>query len=201
MFDFSNSLEKLTIAEAVELLKREGFEVTANMLRQYESQKLVSPEKDSKSKYRLYSDSDLMEVRKILSLLLLGFSIKEIKTFFELGNKAIEIINSMTEVDKDLKASSKLEDVALRANHKEFMKWTQEHVGIITKKWSTLETNKNCLILSRFSDFYNRITERIKNKKRMLETMKNTYFDENTRSIIENIFHVLHARTTEKPPV
>lgn len=201
MAEYSNSLEKLTIAEAVELLKREGFEITANMLRQYESQKLISPEKDPKSKYRLYSDSDLSEVRKILSLLLLGFSIREIKTFSELADKVGGIINSMTEIDNDLKTSSKLEDVALRSNHKEFMKWTQDHIGIVTKKWSMLETNKNCLILSRFLDFYNRITERIKNKKRMLETMKNNYFDENTRSMIENIFHVLHARTTEKPAV
>ena len=88
---FSDPKNNLTITEAVEVLQREGFDVSAHKLRQYEKHGLVSPEK-SPSQYRLYSDADLNEIRGILYLITLGFSIKAIKHLRSLLTKQGKLI-------------------------------------------------------------------------------------------------------------
>lgn len=71
------------IAEAVEILKNEGYNVTASKLRQYEEQGLPVPQKTD-AKYRLYNESDLYDIRQILSLRELGYSLRKIKRYFVL---------------------------------------------------------------------------------------------------------------------
>ncbi len=74
----------LTISEAVDTLRREGFNISPQKLRQYETQGLLTPLRKEESKYRQYSGSDLLIIRRVLVLIMVGFSIKKIKRYIAL---------------------------------------------------------------------------------------------------------------------
>jgi DNA-binding transcriptional MerR regulator len=52
-------------------------------LRFYDQVGLLSPSRRTESRYRLYSDSDLVRLQQILALKFLGFSLEEIKAFLD----------------------------------------------------------------------------------------------------------------------
>lgn len=195
--EFSNSGEKLTIAEAVDLLRKEGYDVSTHKLRQYEKQKLIFPEKGP-NKYRLYSDSDLREIRTILALLTLDFSIKEIKRFFILWTEIGEIMEKFWDVGQKLEDSKKLE---LTVSDNKFTDWARKHHEIITEKWTKVETNKNILVLSQFLDFYNRILETMNERKTMLDILRKTLFKDATKDTAETILKIIKEETIKKPPL
>ena len=195
--EFSNSGEKLTIAEAVELLVKEGYDVSTHKLRQYEKQKLIYPEKGP-NKYRLYSDSDLREIRTILALITLDFSIKEIKRFFVLWSESYKIMEKFWDIEQKLEDSKKVEGAV---NDKKFTEWAKNHNEIIAEKWTKLETNKNILLLSKFLDFYNHILETINERKTMLDVLRKTLFRDTTKDTAEAILKIIKEETIKKPPI
>ncbi len=52
-------------------------------MRFYDQVGLLSPSKRTESRYRLYSDADLVRLQQILALKFLGFSLEEIKAFLD----------------------------------------------------------------------------------------------------------------------
>jgi len=211
MPDLLHSDQKLTIAEAVELLKREGYDVTSNKLRQYEKQGLLFPEKKLNSKYRLYSDTDLTTIRQILALISLNFSIKEIKYFIELWGKAHEILYSFSDIEQKTDESKKIEKL-LNEKFKEAKKnkldtetlnkdaseFDKKHLSLVLTKWTALETNKNYLILVKFIDFHNRIVESIKSRMNMLEALKKIKFRQNYTEPFKEVVDALQKRLQTK---
>lgn len=55
--------------------------MSVRTLRFYDQVGLLSPSRRTESRYRLYSDSDLVRLQQILALKFLGFSLEEIKAF------------------------------------------------------------------------------------------------------------------------
>jgi DNA-binding transcriptional MerR regulator len=76
-----------TISEAIDLIKREGFEVTAQQLRKYENAGLITPFKKTESKYRLYNDKNIDRLRLILALRLINLPLKKIKKYLILNER------------------------------------------------------------------------------------------------------------------
>lgn len=134
----------LSITEAVETLKKEGFDVSTHKLRQYEQQKLLSPEK-SQSKHRMYGDSDLQMIREILTLISLGFSIKKIRSFYELHDKALLITQHFLNHGQEIQGGNQGEES---------------------------DAKKSLSILSRYMEFKTTILETLANRVAILENMK-----------------------------
>ncbi len=57
--------------------------MSVRTLRFYDQVGLLSPSRRTESRYRLYSDSDLVRLQQILALKFLGFSLEEIKAFLD----------------------------------------------------------------------------------------------------------------------
>jgi DNA-binding transcriptional MerR regulator len=64
--------------------------VTVRTLRYYDKVGLLSPSLYTESKYRLYTDEDLLRLQNILALKFLGFSLEEIRALLETGPKRLE---------------------------------------------------------------------------------------------------------------
>jgi len=191
----ADSNETLTIAETVEMLQREGFDVSTHKLRQYEKQGLLSPAK-SVGQHRIYKDSDLRRVRMVLALIALGFSIKEIKTFREVQQQAESIIDRAADWDDKFKTNLYLVNNEGRNTDEH---GEQQHEDIL-KRWTSIEINKNLLILSRYVDFYRRIIEAIDRKKQMLELTEKVYFERTYTDPVENLLKRLQEQVAKKPP-
>lgn len=88
----------LTISEVVSLFRREGFEVTTQQIRKYESKEysLIVPARKTKSKYRLYDTENIEQVRTILSLRWINIPLKKIKHFFALYYEIDKFVNENT---------------------------------------------------------------------------------------------------------
>ncbi len=176
--------EKLTIAEAVDILKREGYDVTANKLRQYEKQDLLSPDK-SPSNYRLYDETDLNEIRRILALISLGLPIKEIKKYLELSNEAWEVFSRILKVESE-RSELRENEPKKNASDEEFQKYDEKDKPLMGE-WLSLMTNKNYLLLSKFFEMNKRIIVFIEDRKKMLSMLRNTLFNDTTREAIEEV--------------
>lgn len=57
--------------------------MSVRTLRFYDQVGLLSPSRRTESRYRLYSDADLVRLQQILALKFLGFSLEEIKAFLD----------------------------------------------------------------------------------------------------------------------
>jgi|GEM_PF-6861673 len=177
--------EKLTIAETVNVLRREGFDVTPNKLRQYEKEGLVSPEKDQKSHYRLYSSGDIKVVREILALLFLGYSIKRIRHFFEQGNKASEIFEKIHELKKeDEEITAKLSAIQKNNNGStegdEFKKLDKRSMELSATIAARVSSNKNYLCITGFIDSLKEIRMKIDKRKEMIDSIGKRLFYRST---------------------
>jgi len=103
------NFDGLTIVEAVQYLKKTGFEsVGRQTLRQYESAGLINPRR--KNKYRVYMPEDLDRLELVLMLRDLGFPISEIRKtvnhWDEVNKISFDIFKSVRDtgiVDSSLK--------------------------------------------------------------------------------------------------
>ncbi len=71
-------MEKVHISEVIDILRRGGLDVSPSLVRDYENEELLNPEK-TESGYRLYSLDDLEQIRFILTARILNIPIKNIK--------------------------------------------------------------------------------------------------------------------------
>lgn len=81
------------ISETIDLLKKDGFDVTQQQIRKYEMIGLIVPAKKSKTKYRFYNKENINQLRTILAFRIINFSIKKIKKYFELNNQIKEFVD------------------------------------------------------------------------------------------------------------
>jgi len=81
------------ISETIDLLTKEGFEVTQQQIRKYETIGLIVPAKKSKSKYRFYSRGNIDQLRTILALRIINIPIKKIKRYFELSTRLKDFVD------------------------------------------------------------------------------------------------------------
>lgn len=81
------------ISETIDLLKKDGFEVTQQQIRKYEMIGLIVPAKKSKSKYRFYSKENINQLRTILAFRVINISIKKIKRYFELNSQLKDFVD------------------------------------------------------------------------------------------------------------
>ena len=63
--------------------------MSVRTLRFYDQVGLLSPSRRTESRYRLYSDSDLVRLQQILALKFLGFPLEEIKVFLDASPSGI----------------------------------------------------------------------------------------------------------------
>ncbi|MFA5090868.1 MAG: MerR family transcriptional regulator [Candidatus Omnitrophota bacterium] len=142
-----------TISEVVDDLRREGFKVTTQQIRKYESQKLINPvTKDSSSGYRLFGEKDVDRLRLLLALRLFGFSIKNISRFFKLldmypiGNlvskmemfKTVEPVAYSKELDSILDFIDEFLAIANKMNST--LRRSMEQFEVIKKKYEEEKT-------------------------------------------------------------
>ncbi len=76
-------MEKVHISEVIDILRRGGFDISPSLIRDYENDELLNPEK-TESGYRLYSAEDLEQIRFILTARLLNIPVKNIKFIIDL---------------------------------------------------------------------------------------------------------------------
>lgn len=137
------NLEHLTISEALDVLRKDGFNVSPQKLREYENQGFLKPNK-SESDYRLYNANDLFKLEVVLTLRILDLSIDEIKDYFE-KIKKLELISNLIEKIKEVKREE--------GKHQEYIKSYEE---LIDLKQYFLKLNersqKDCNIMHRFMD-------------------------------------------------
>ncbi len=77
-------------SEVVELLQREGYDVSFEQLRKYETYGLFSPTK-SENKYRIYTEEIVDSIRRVFWLKIIGISLRRIKEFIDTED---QILNS-----------------------------------------------------------------------------------------------------------
>ena len=73
--------------EAIDKLRREGYDVSFEQLRKYETPGLARPDKKPGSNYRIYTPETLERIRQICRLRIIGFSLPRIKLYFDLKDK------------------------------------------------------------------------------------------------------------------
>lgn len=81
------------ISETIDLLTKEGFEVTQQQIRKYEMIGLIVPAKKSKTKYRFYSRENINQLRTILVFRIINIPIKKIKRYFELNTRLKDFVD------------------------------------------------------------------------------------------------------------
>lgn len=73
------------ISEAIEILRRGGYDISQSLVREYEKQGLLTPEK-TESSYRLFSTDDLNRIRFILIARILNIPVKNIKLLLDFAD-------------------------------------------------------------------------------------------------------------------
>ena len=103
------------ISEAVDILQRGGYDVSQSLIREYEKQGLLSPEK-TESSYRLFSTDDLTRIRFILIARFLNVPVKNIKLLLNLFDdmppddsiyQGDELVKYLESIHKQAKTFSK----------------------------------------------------------------------------------------------
>jgi MerR family Zn(II)-responsive transcriptional regulator of zntA len=95
--------------------------IGAESLRHYENIDLIAPPLRASNGYRLYSEEDLIKIRHILIAKKYGFSLKEIKTIFNLAENSefncddIKpfLKNKVLEIDDQIKVLKGLKSLIL----------------------------------------------------------------------------------------
>lgn len=91
------------ISEAVDILKRGGYDISQSLIREYEKQGLLAPAK-TESSYRLFSVDDINKIRFILIARMLNVPVKNIKLLLDLfsGKQSTNSIYQGEELEKYL---------------------------------------------------------------------------------------------------
>lgn len=84
--------------------------INPETIRYYETIELISPNIDKNTGYRIYNETAISKLELIISFKNLGFSLKEIKIFFELVSKStkdpgelkIFINNKLNDIDNTI---------------------------------------------------------------------------------------------------
>lgn len=72
--------------ELAEELQRDGYDISSEQLRKYEAYGLFSPEK-LENKYRVYNTEVVGRIRRVLTMKMIGLSLKRIKEFLDLKDQ------------------------------------------------------------------------------------------------------------------
>ncbi len=75
--------------ELAEELQRQGFDISSEQLRKYEDYGLFSPEK-LENKYRVYNREVIDTIKEVLTMKMVGMSLRRIKDFLDLRKQIID---------------------------------------------------------------------------------------------------------------
>ena len=75
--------------ELAEELQRQGFDISSEQLRKYEDYGLFSPDK-LENRYRVYGREVIDTIKQVLTMKMIGLSLKRIKDFIDLRKQIID---------------------------------------------------------------------------------------------------------------
>ncbi|MDD5129715.1 MAG: MerR family transcriptional regulator [Candidatus Omnitrophica bacterium] len=82
-------VDGLLRTELAEELQRQGFDISSEQLRKYEDYGLFSPEK-MENRYRVYGREVVDTIKQVLTMKMIGMSLKRIKDFLNLRKQIID---------------------------------------------------------------------------------------------------------------
>lgn len=164
---------RFTISEVVELLRREGFNVEAHKLRDYEKKELLKPTRVESSEQRRYNGADIRQLRRILLFLFVGFSLKKIKKMYEAEKELFDSVQQYRERRDNSIESKELQN-----------RGTRMHLAAL-----------------RLNDFYDEVKERIQNLRNILNTAKDTSHEKGRSPVLIFEWFIAYAQQEYKKKV
>ena len=152
--------------ELAEELQRQGFDISSEQLRKYEDYGLFSPDK-LENRYRVYDREVIDTIKQVLTMKMIGLSLKRIKDFIDLRKQIIDSPLVVKGHEKQI-AKGSYADLVL-------------HLGAV--KEDRKADHKQLLDnVARYLAICDEIDDRIKKVNKILERESNRNFD-NTQMV------------------
>ena len=163
-----------------ELAKKAGISI--NALRYYDKEGLLSPSLVNESKYRLYTDQDLVKLIQIQTMKELGFSLSEIKKYIVTLDSPDDMVAVLTEhetaiekrievLSESLKSIKALKEEVTQIQTMDFKRYADILVSLQMKNdsyWAIKYMDED--VLERFRNYFDE-----ESAPAFMETMENFY--------------------------